>query len=237
MKTKPGGGANRIAFAALFIVVAFTGLFSLSIIDNLPFLKIKKLEILIKDKHLAFLVREAIKNEAENNILFLKLKKDNIAEYLRLKSQYRIENFFIKDIAWLKGIVKLQVIINKPLAIFNKTYCLSQNGRIFKEKKCGTFLVEDKTQSWKLGNVYELTPIIEKIYAKIPLKEIRISKDLIEVHGKGIVYKAYLNEPIQATDIAVKISNKVKQTVNDKKIIAQFNLLGKKIYCVKIIKE
>jgi len=237
MKTKPGGGANRIAFSALFIVVAFTGLFSLSIIDNLPFLKIKKIEVLIKDKHLAFLVREAIKNKAENNILFLKLKKDNIAEYLRLKSQYRIENFFIKDIDWLKGIVKLQVIINKPLAIFNKTYCLSQNGRIFKEKKCGTFLVEDKTQSWKFGNVYKLTPIIEKIYAKIPLKEIRVSKDLIEVYGKGIVYKAYLNDPLQATDIAVKISNKVKQTVNDRKIIAQLNLLGKKIYCVKIIKE
>jgi len=237
MKDKPPVKTNRVALASLFVVVAFAGLFSLSIIDNLPFLKIKKLEISINDKHLAFLVKETIKNEAENNILFLKLKKDNIAEYLRLKSRYKIENFFIKDIDWLKGIVKLQVIINKPLAIFNKTYCLSQNGRIFKEKKCGTFFVEDKTQTWKLGSVYELTPVIEKIYAKIPLKGIRVSKDLIEVYGKGIVYKAYLNEPIQATNMAVNISNKVKQTFNDKKIIAKLNLLGKKIYCVKIIKE
>lgn len=228
------GGISKLAFVALFVVVAFAGIFSLSILDILPFLKIKQIEFSIKNKHLASLVRNVIKEAAENNILFLKIKKDLITQQLRDKSKYKIENFYITDIDWGSGKVYLNIVENTPLAKLNKKYCLSPNGRIFEDKNCTSLEIEDKSSSWKVGDLYLSIKKIKKILNFLSATKITVKNQLMEVYGNYSILKI---KDIDKLNTALVAQRKVEKFFPKDKQLTVINLLGKKAYYVKIIKE
>jgi hypothetical protein len=230
-----GNYGEKLLLTGLIVIFALTGIFSLSIVDNLPFLEVKKLEIISNNKKLAVLARKIINKEANNNILLLKLKQHIIAEELRKKSHFQIENLEIIKLNFLNRSVILHLIINKPLIRFNKDLCLAENGRIFKTNLCSNAVLIDKTYLWKEGQIYNLTPMVERLIKNFAIKAIKVNEYSFTV--KGNLISLYIpKEEINIKSIK-EINSQICNIFNSPKTFVAINLGGKKANYIKIIKE
>lgn len=209
-------------------------LYSPSLLLEIPFFKIKRVELNVEDAVLRKKIESIINKNYRNNWIFLKISERKFENLLQKKTDFWIEHAEILAFNPLTGILHVKLELNKPIFSFNKVYFLSQKGRIFKVKNqnLNLPLLIDKTNNWKLGDFYDKLIInqlleIGKFYSLkfVNVKPLKIFLATGKINF--ILPKKGVNK--------IQLTNYVTKFLPRKKL--SLNFFGKKSVAVKIYKE
>ena len=223
-------------FTRLFIVGSLLIIFfySPSIVIEFPFFKVRHIELNVKRPFLKEVVRNLLKKDFHNNWLFLKINYDKLLKKLQKSTSFWVENVSLFSFNPLKGVLNLQLELNKPLFLFNHIYYLAKNGRIFKppNAKYNYPLLIDSSKEWKIGDSYSKKVISHlMIVSKIsPIKVATVQNLKISVKtekGEYIFPEFSNNFYATAVNITQYFSGR----------ITNLDFFGKKSVAVKIYKE
>jgi len=208
---------KRVGLRPLLKAVLAISLLSLLItipylVESIPLLWIRDFNLVKKDPRLEETVKEILREEFSNNILYLYLQRDRFRKLLEEKTDYYVKGVSM-DLSFTPyGVVlKLSLERRKPFATLNGKYLLSPEGVVFGFLKPSDGLrIFDPNGNWTYGETYNGTElkIISLFAERLGINEAFLGKDVAVLKGDGILI--YLKRDLLTPSFAKRIINRLE---------------------------
>ena len=183
---------QKVLFTFFVFSLLSIFLLSYSLITIFPPLKVKYLEINIQNKKILQLIKNLLATEYNNNFLLIFVNQDFIEEELKKSTDFYIRRVEIKGFDWFHGRLSISVSTEKPFAVLNNKYLISNRGIIFGFiPPKGKIYLNDYSQPWTYGETYNTIDVntLKFLLRDLSLKRIDIVNDLITLKGSKLTLR------------------------------------------------